>query len=348
MVGIVVVSHSEALAEGVVRLAREMAGEGLAIEAAGGIEEPDVLGTDAERVRAAIERAMSEDGVLVLMDLGSALMSAEFAVELLEGAAGRVRLSAAPVVEGAVAAAVAASGGASLDEVAAEARGALAMKTSQIPDDVDAPSEADGAGADADVTGELAVRNAIGLHARPAARFVETVRRFDADVRVARAGDGTAVRAGSLTNLVALGARFGDVLTVTAAGPEAAAAVRALQELADGGFGDGVAAAAAAAPATPPGLVAQPEVTQPPASGAALAGVAASAGVAIGPAFRLGGLGEAPADQCRAGRRRGASDAGRGTGHGPRSDRARPGARHRAGGRRRRRHLRRPSGAALG
>jgi dihydroxyacetone kinase DhaKLM complex PTS-EIIA-like component DhaM len=80
MVGIVVVSHSEALAEGVVRLAREMAGQELALEPAGGIEEPDVLGTDADRVRAAIERAMSPDGVLVLMDLGSALMSAEFAV----------------------------------------------------------------------------------------------------------------------------------------------------------------------------------------------------------------------------------------------------------------------------
>ena len=84
MVGIVVVSHSDTLAEGVVKLAREMGGADLALEAAGGTSEPDVLGTDAERVREAIERAMSEDGVLVLMDLGSALMSAEFAVELLD------------------------------------------------------------------------------------------------------------------------------------------------------------------------------------------------------------------------------------------------------------------------
>ena len=99
MVGIVVVSHSEALAEGVVRLAREMdPTHELALEAAGGIEEPNVLGTDAERVRAAIERAMSADGVLVLMDLGSALMSAELAIELLEGAPGPVRLSDAPLV----------------------------------------------------------------------------------------------------------------------------------------------------------------------------------------------------------------------------------------------------------
>ena len=72
-------------------LAREMGGDELALEAAGGIEEPGVLGTDAERVRAAIERAMSDDGVLVLMDLGSALMSAEFAIELLDDTAGPVR-----------------------------------------------------------------------------------------------------------------------------------------------------------------------------------------------------------------------------------------------------------------
>ena len=119
MVGIVVVSHSDALAEGVVTLARQMGGEELALEAAGGTEESGVIGTDAERVRAAIERAMSSDGVLVLMDLGSALMSAEFAVELLEDPPGRVLLSEAPLVEGAVAAAAAASGGASLEEVAA-------------------------------------------------------------------------------------------------------------------------------------------------------------------------------------------------------------------------------------
>ena len=75
---------------------------------------------------------MSADGVLVLMDLGSALMSAEFAVELLADPSGPVRLSAAPLVEGTVAAAAAAGGGATLDQVAAEAERALAMKVAQI------------------------------------------------------------------------------------------------------------------------------------------------------------------------------------------------------------------------
>src|SRR6185369_264022 len=91
----------------------------------------------------AIERAMSDDGVLVLMDLGSALMSTEFAIEMLEGG-GRVLMSEAPLVEGTVAAAVAARGGASLEEVAAEARGALRMKASQLGAQV--PGEAAASG----------------------------------------------------------------------------------------------------------------------------------------------------------------------------------------------------------
>ena len=182
MVGLVVVSHSRELAEGVVALAREMGGAELALEAAGGLEEPGALGTDPERVRAAVERAMSDDGVLVLMDLGSALMSAEMAIELLADGGDRVRLSEAPLVEGAVAAAVSARGGGTIDEVAAEARGALAMKASQLgaeaPDAGPAPAAPT---APADAEARLEVRNAIGLHARPAARFVETARRFEAD-----------------------------------------------------------------------------------------------------------------------------------------------------------------------
>ncbi|HXS45815.1 MAG TPA: phosphoenolpyruvate--protein phosphotransferase [Solirubrobacteraceae bacterium] len=284
MVGLVVVSHSRELAEGVVALAREMGGEELALEAAGGLEEPGALGTDPERVRAAVERAMSDDGVLVLMDLGSALMSAEMAIELLADGGDRVRLSEAPLVEGAVAAAVSARGGGTIDEVAAEARGALAMKASQLgaeaPDAGPAPAAPS---APADAEARLEVRNAIGLHARPAARFVEIARRFEADVRVAKDGGGAPVGATSLTSVVALGARLGDALVVTASGAQAAEAVAALEALADEGFGDGVVARAPAPPAPAP----EPEPARTPAAGECLRGVAASPGVAIGPARAL-------------------------------------------------------------
>jgi dihydroxyacetone kinase phosphotransfer subunit len=120
MVNLVIVSHSARLAEGVAELAAEMGGGEVAIEPAGGLDD-GAIGTDAERVRAAVERVRSPDGVLVLMDLGSALMSAEIALEMLEDG-GPVALSAAPLVEGAVAAAARARAGAALAEVAAEAR----------------------------------------------------------------------------------------------------------------------------------------------------------------------------------------------------------------------------------
>jgi multiphosphoryl transfer protein len=293
VVGIVVVSHSEALAEGVVRLAREMGGEELSIEAAGGMDEPGALGTDAERVRAAIERAVSDDGVLVLMDLGSALMSTEFAIEMLGDAPGRVLMSEAPLVEGAVAAAVAARGGATLEEVAEEARGALAMKASQLGADAGAAPGTPAAPAPpADAEAALPVRNAIGLHARPAARFVEVARSFDAEVRVAKAGDGEPVRATSLTNVVSLGARMGDTLLVSASGPQATEALEALRALADEGFGDGVAAPPSAPVAEPP-----PAAATAPVAGDVLTGVPASPGIAVGPARRLRGPAGPPPDR---------------------------------------------------
>jgi phosphocarrier protein FPr len=303
LVGIVVVSHSAGLAEGVVALAREMGGEELALEAAGGMEEPGELGTDPMRVQAAIERAMSPDGVLVLMDLGSALMSTEFAIELLgDSAAGPVLMSEAPLVEGAVAAAVAARGGASLQDVAAEARGALAMKASQLGVSGDAAAAAATVAQDepaADASASLLVRNEIGLHARPAARFVETARRFDASVSVAKGPDGAFVGAGSLTNVVALGARFGDTLRVNASGPQAREALEALEALADEGFGDGVAArpvppSVASTPAPPAARAEATEDVAAPEPGAVLSGVPASAGLAVGPAYHLHGSSAPP------------------------------------------------------
>src|SRR3970040_171525 len=106
MIGIVLVSHSHAIAEGAAELARQMGGEDVAMETAGGREGADhPIGTDAMQVVAAIERAWSEDGVLVLMDLGSAVLSAEMALELLPPERrDKVRLSDAPFVAGAEAA----------------------------------------------------------------------------------------------------------------------------------------------------------------------------------------------------------------------------------------------------
>ncbi len=276
-------SHSDALAEGVVKLAREMGGEELALEPAGGTDEPGVLGTDAERIRAAVDRAFSEDGVLVLMDLGSALMSSEMALELLAEGREKVRLSEAPLVEGAVAAAVAAKGGASLEQVADEARGALRMKESQLGVEESEPAEPSAASPDAvpDAESTIPIRNAIGLHARPAARLIELARSFDAAVSIAKQGGGAPAKATSLTEVISLGARLGDTVHLSASGPQAKEAIEALRELADAGFGEGIVEQASPEEA--------PAAAAPPAPGTVLTGVAASPGVAVGSAHTLNG-----------------------------------------------------------
>ena len=118
MVGIVVVSHSRDIASGTVALAGQMAGPDVRIEGAGGTPDGG-LGTDADRVRQAIADADQGDGVIVLGDLGSAILTARAVLAGQEN--GHVRLVDAPLIEGAVAAAVTASAGLGLDAVASAA-----------------------------------------------------------------------------------------------------------------------------------------------------------------------------------------------------------------------------------
>ena len=114
MVGLVLVSHSQQIAEGTAELVRQMAGE-VEISAVGGDAEGG-FGTDPERIQGAIEGLDAEE-VLVFMDLGSAVLSAETVLEMLSSERrGQVRLVDAPFVEGAFAAGVVASAGSDADE----------------------------------------------------------------------------------------------------------------------------------------------------------------------------------------------------------------------------------------
>jgi phosphoenolpyruvate---glycerone phosphotransferase subunit DhaM len=122
VVGIVVVSHSSDLAEGLAALAAQMAGPDVRIEAAGGLPDGG-LGTDEDRVRAAIKAADQGSGVVILGDLGSAILTVRHVLERHDGN-GSVRLVDAPIVEGAVAAAVTASANMPLDDVARSAEDA--------------------------------------------------------------------------------------------------------------------------------------------------------------------------------------------------------------------------------
>jgi dihydroxyacetone kinase phosphotransfer subunit len=127
LVGIVVVSHSAMIAAGVVDLARQMAGSEVRIVAAGGAADGS-LGTDADRIAAAIEQADSGAGVVVLADLGSAVLATKLALDMIAPeVAERTRLSGGPLVEGAVVAAVQASAGDSLEAVLGAAEEAAQM-----------------------------------------------------------------------------------------------------------------------------------------------------------------------------------------------------------------------------
>ena len=118
MVGIVIVSHSWKIAEGVRDLAREMAQDFSGLLCAGGLEDGSI-GTDAQRIADAVLEADSGDGVVIMADIGSSIMSAESAIELLEDEGHEVNavIADAPIVEGSICAVVEAAGGGDLDSV---------------------------------------------------------------------------------------------------------------------------------------------------------------------------------------------------------------------------------------
>lgn len=116
MVGIVVVSHSQKLAEGAMELAKLMA-ENAPVAAAGGLEDGSI-GTSFEKIMAAVESVYSEDGVAVLMDMGSAVMTTEMVLESLDY--DNVIMLDGPVVEGAIVAALESSLGTPLEQLQAK------------------------------------------------------------------------------------------------------------------------------------------------------------------------------------------------------------------------------------
>jgi dihydroxyacetone kinase phosphotransfer subunit len=262
VIGLVVVSHSRALADAAVDLALQMVpGERPPLRVAAGAADGG-LGTDATAVAEAIDAVDGPDGVLVLMDLGSTVLSAEMALEF--AAATEVRLSAAPFVEGLVAAVVRAAGGATLDEVATEAGGALAAKRAQLgepaaPAPPAAPAaaepaspadlspdmgrkiepEAGNASEGAARTARLTLRNPSGLHARPVAALVTALAPLDATVTIANPAEGRGpVPANSTIALLTLGVTQGSDIDVSATGPAADDAIATVTRLVEDGFGE--------------------------------------------------------------------------------------------------------------
>ena len=286
MVGLVIVSHSARLAEGVRELTQQMTQGRVPLAVAGGIDDPEnPIGTDAMKVMEAINAVYSDDGVVILMDLGSALLSAETALDFLpDEQRAHVFLSQAPLVEGAMAAAVQAMIGAPVAQVLAEAESALSVKREQLGGEPESPPVATSArppdGPTESVT--LLVRNRLGLHARPAARFVMTAGRYEADIRLFK-GDKSA-NGKSINQVAILGVRRGDEIVVTATGPDAAAALVALQNLAADNFGDRDEEQSIESETRPPAALTTDPLSTDPLTTNYLKGSPASLGVAVGPA----------------------------------------------------------------
>ncbi|WP_447912287.1 phosphoenolpyruvate--protein phosphotransferase [Microbacterium phyllosphaerae] len=289
MIGIVAVSHSARLGEAALELALQMVhGGGVRVRVAAGAgtdaDGAPVLGTDAVAVAAAIDELATDcDGVLVLMDLGSAVLSAELALELRMSDV-PVRLAPAPFVEGLLAAVVSAAAGGSLDVVAQEAAAALGAKTGQLGDAnagapaVDAESVDDSSPARPDaVVRVVAVRNPLGIHARPAALIAETS--AGADVRLRKLPDGPDAAAASLSRLLILGARQGDSVELSATGADAEGVVERLAALFDNGFGEGTTEVAdSPVAAATPSVETETPAPSPIAAGTVLRGRGVSGG----------------------------------------------------------------------
>lgn len=251
-VALVIVSHSDLLARGIVEVAGQMAPD-VTLVAAGGTDDRS-LGTSYDRIERAVAEALGAaggddappgGGVVVLTDLGSATMTVESVLEMADDH--RVVFADAPLVEGAVAAAVRAQLGDAVAQVAAAARdAAAAFRAPEAGGGPGLPSALpvhDGipvirATAPPDpgesATGEATVGDPVGLHARPAALLARLAGTFDAETTV----DGAA--ADSVLELMALGVRQGDVVHLRATGPQAADAVRALTAMLEDGGGPAV------------------------------------------------------------------------------------------------------------
>lgn len=240
MVGIVVVSHSKRLAEGVVELATQMTQGKANLAMAAGVDDPEnPIGTDAIAVMGAIEEVCDEQGAVVLMDLGSALLSTEMALELIDDETrDKVKLISAPIVEGTMAASVAAAAGLPIETVIEEAQSALGVKREHLGEEVETQIEtlAEMPNDSEQLSFAWNIKNPHGLHARPAAAIVGALASFSCDMWLEKSGQ--RVNAKSLNNIAKLGVRLGDDVAFLAAGSDAEQAILAFEMLANSHFGE--------------------------------------------------------------------------------------------------------------
>ncbi len=275
MVSLVLVSHSRKLALAVRDLVRQMAGPELTVAVASGVGARHLeLGTDAVYIAKILKKACGPDGALVLMDIGSSVLSTETALELIDPSLHqRIRLCAGPLVEGALAAAVQAAANSGLNEVFREAQRALAAKEQQLGEDE--PPVVQPISKSSDHTEEIVItiRNEHGLHARPAANLIRALAKYTADVQITNQTSGRGpVPARSMTSLALLQINKGDHVRVRASGADRIAALAEISELAAKDFNE---------------VVPESSRVLAPVKGQGQKGIPAADGIAVGPLATL-------------------------------------------------------------
>jgi phosphoenolpyruvate-protein phosphotransferase/dihydroxyacetone kinase phosphotransfer subunit len=288
LIGIVVVTHSHKLAVGVSELALQMAGgQPVLVIPAGGTDDGSI-GTSLEKVTNALEEVLNQGDALVLADLGSAVMVTQMAVEFLPPESqDRVHLTNAPLVEGAIAAVVAAAGGGDLETVQRAAEQALGIPKipSEVPTvETEAPVMPEEVGPVESM--ELTVLNPAGLHARPASLFVQTAMRFKANITVQNITHGRPpADAKSMLDVASKGTAWqGEQIRIEARGEDAAGAIAALRQLVENGFGEKGEKPTMPAPQPEP-ILAPIQLSPQKETPGQLWGIPASEGIAVASAF---------------------------------------------------------------
>lgn len=243
MVGLVLVSHSYKLAEATLTLTRAMSGDEVPIVIAAGCgDDHQDLGTDAMEIYQAITSIISDDGVVVLMDMGSAILSTDMALDFLdEDQRAKVKLCSAPFVEGAVAAGVACKIGSNIDDVITEAKSALKQKTDHLADEENTNQPVDESISANALTQNITIKIPNGIHARPATELTRTAAQYKSNIQIKNLTNGKGpVSAKSMTGVVSLEALYGQEIQLIIGGEDASQALEGLTNAINAGLGDSV------------------------------------------------------------------------------------------------------------
>lgn len=263
MVGLVLVSHSHKLAEATLTLTRAMSGDEVPIVIAAGCgDNHQDLGTDAMEIYQAITSIIDNDGVVVLMDMGSAILSTDMALDFLDDdQRKKVKLCPAPFVEGAVAAGVACKIGSNIDDVITEAKSALKQKTDHFTDGDEASQPANDSISANALTKNIIIKIPNGIHARPATELTRTAAQYKSNIQIKNLTNGKGpVSAKSMTGVVSLEALYNQEIQLIIDGEDAAQAMDGLTNAINAGLGDSLEKVGTS---TPPNVSSKPTEDKP-------------------------------------------------------------------------------------